>query len=430
MAVAHSALLSLLLTALTLTSYHRYGSRERATSSVSEERGDHDGNLTVYAMAVGQGDGNIILCPNGRDLIIVDMGAVPAYMYAKSSYGRYLLENRFNVVGNNMRIHIVVTHPDEDHFNFLQHSIDSLTLGLISEIVLGGKFEEYLLSYQFQLKTHKFKDWIRDNEAILPVYIVNNGSECFGNSNCTLTPVTPAAKEKDKKYAVAGSNRWQFCGDGVNITVLGANIFAPSKRSKKIGVSKPRKNEESVILKVAYKQWSLFLSGDFEGVRQQKKLLSHWPPSTLQSTYYKVAHHGAWTNLNQANIPDLLRAIRPRRAYVSQAHPLVTAITMHPKCQVIDNLINLKSIEKIDSSNYIACYRNTRKKNITYGPIEQILGYAIYETCRYYNYSSGCQICQDIEIMTDGYSDYTTYRSVPDEYVNPTKKNCWKSLKA
>ena len=417
MAVVYPALLSLMLMALTLTSYHHYSSHERASSSVSEQEGG-DRNLTVYAMAVGQGDGNIILCPNGRDIVIVDMGS--SHFYANKSYGGYLLK-KFGALKNNTSIHVVITHPHKDHFNFLQHSIKGPTLGLVKEIVLGGKFTEYPHSRSYS----KFKDWIIDNGRVLPVYMINNGSECFNNTDCKLTPVTPAAVEKDKKYTVAHSDRWQFCGSDVNITILGANICVLKSRSK--NVCKSNKNVESVVIKIIYKRWSLFLSGDFEGINQQEELMKHWPHPMLQSTYYKVAHHGAWTTGQKANLPKLLKAINATRAYVSQAHPLVVPTYTHPKCEVIDNLINLASIEKIDSWNYVACFRNTTRK--LYGQIEYKLGYAIYETCRYYDYSSRCQTCQDIEITTDGYGDYTVYRNVPDEFVNPDSKNCRKPYK-
>ena len=120
MAAGYAALLSLLLTVLSLTSYH-YSGRERATSS-----GSHvERNLTLYAMAVGQGDGNIILCPNGRDVLIVDMGADKRARYTEFNYGAFLLEEKFEVVKNKMRIHIVISHPHVDHYNFLPQSIDN-----------------------------------------------------------------------------------------------------------------------------------------------------------------------------------------------------------------------------------------------------------------------------------------------------------------
>ena len=31
--------------------------------------------MTVYTVGVGQGDSNNIVCPNGKDILLVDMGA-------------------------------------------------------------------------------------------------------------------------------------------------------------------------------------------------------------------------------------------------------------------------------------------------------------------------------------------------------------------
>ena len=398
--MVYPALLSLMLLALTLTSYHRYSSHERASSSVSEQEGDR--NLTVYAMAVGQGDGNIILCPNGRDIVIVDMGS--SHIYANKSYGGYLLK-KFGALKNNMSIHIVITHPDEDHYNFLPASFpnnDKLTKS-IKEIVLGG-------SYKVYEEKKGFRPWLHNMSRIIPVYTVNNGDECFGNSACSWTPVSTAAIKKTKKPP--SKDLWQFCGDSAHITVLGANICAKTQCNNI--------NGRSIILKLVYKEWSLFLSGDFEGEDQQMKLINK-SQSMLKSTYYKMAHHGAWM-AKKANLPELLKAISPRRAYVSSAHPLVSRYS-HPKCETIDHLIKLGSVNETNSQNYIACCRKAIRSRC-YLPELKLGFYAIYETCRYYNKKCDCQICQDIEITTDGYNDYTVYRSVPTEFVNPSPKNC------
>ena len=412
MAVAHSALLSLLLTALTLTSYHQYGSRERATSSVSEGRGD--GNLTVYAMAVGQGDGNIILCPNGRDLIIVDMGAKGS-QFTNRVYGAYLLKEKFKVVKNQMKIHIVITHPDDDHFNFLPFSIDSQILPLVSEIVMGGNFEEYPKS---------FKNWM-DNTSV-PVYTVNNGSECFGNKDCSWTPNSFSALYNDVvRMESTSSDRWQFCGSDVNVTVLGANICAFNKQELKKNnyvctkAVATNKNARSIVMKLTYKDWSILLSGDFEGVDQQKKLIDHWS-TKLQSTYFKVAHHGAWTE-KKANSFELLNVVRPKRVYLSQAHPIMTLCFnfMHPRCEVIFNLLMVDSIEMVDSSarnsSMIVCYEDWGGEE---GDILEVFGYSMYETCREYDVGSDKQICRDIVITSDGRDDHTVYVDVPDNYVH------------
>ena len=84
--------------------------------------------------------------------------------------------------------------------------------------------------------------------------------ECFNNSDCSWTPVSTAAIMKTNKPA--SDDRWQFCGYNVHTTILGANICD----------SKCTDNGYSI-----------------------KKLMQRWSQSMLHSTYYKVAHHGAWT---------------------------------------------------------------------------------------------------------------------------------------
>ena len=423
MAAVYPALLSLMLMALTLTSYHRYSGRthERATSSVSVESQRGGKNLTVYVMAVGQGDGNIILCPNGRDIVIVDMGASRQYKYTDKSYGGYLLRE-FGALNKN--IHIVVTHPDEDHYSFLPASFpknDKLTKS-VREIVLGG-------SYKVYEEKKGFQPWLLDVSKIVPVYTVNNGDECFGNSACSWTPVSAAAIKMTRKRPIS-EDLWQFCGDDVRIAVLGANICGTKR------CSRMDRNGRSIILKFEYKKWSLFMSGDFEGLEQQKKLMQHWASlqSMVQSTYYKVAHHGSWTSDKQANLGSLLKKIQPKRAYVSQAHPVITYCGnyLHPRCEVIDGLIDA-GIEKIDSSLPVTCW------NDKFGRIEQRSGFAIYETCRQYNTNLDKQICRNIMITTDGYSDHTTYVDVKSQYIflkrpyRPGGKKCpvqeWQELK-
>ena len=403
MAAGYAALASLLLTALTLTSY-RHSGRDRSVSSASAGR-----NLTVYAMAVGQGDGNIILCPNGRDVLIVDMGAKGS-QYATKNYGAYLLKEKFKVVENDMKIHVVITHTDEDHYNFLRESVfeDQDILKQVQEIVIGNKFEKY---------GKRFQGWIEDTANLPHVYTINNGTECFGNRQCAWTLAYPSRDRPMPSMSSIREDPWQFCGDDIDVAVLGANLCVPSSRRVGACVGDSA-NSKSVVLRLAYNEWSLFLSGDFEGVSQQKHFLERWlnVPSMLRSTYYKVSHHGAWT-AKKANSEELLKAVSPKRAYVSQGHPITTFCIkyIHPRCEVLDNLISLNTIDKTTSKNSLICWQDMGK---SFGRLERREGYAIYETCREYDVANDRQICHDIMITTNGRDDHTSYVSVPDDYVH------------
>ena len=350
----------------------------------------HGANMTIYAIAVGQGDGNIIQCPNGRDILIVDMGAtVPRY--ANQSYITSVLKDKFNAASSSKNIHIVVTHSHIDHYNYLQKALDDDILPNVQQIILGDTFENYGTT---------FKTWVK--ASISNVYTVNGEQKCFGNTACKLTRVPGTGLGK---HGVLATDPWQFCGTtgGMKITALGANIGTTP-------------NSRSIILKIVYNKWSLFMAGDFEMVTPQEELVSNYPNGELKSMYYKVAHHGAWTS-KKPNLPALLAEIQPSRVYMSQGLPNMSKFH-HPSCDTVNNLRDIGSIVKINKNSnapFVCWLHNTSKVDVSSG-----LGVAIYETCR--SYDGTDQVCEDIMIESNGVADYTRYIRVPRQYLFDKKK--------
>ena len=349
--------------------------------------------MTVYAIGVGQGDSNIIACPNGKDILIVDMGATRP-IYVDKSYGTYLLKEKFGVVKNNMNIHVLISHSHIDHYSFIKSALDEELTPLVSEVVLGGQYDNYGKS---------FKEWLSTN--INRVFSVNGEKSCFGNTDCEWTPLyTVSDQSTNATTSASGRKRdpWQFCGKEVDITVLGANIGNTP-------------NSRSVILKIAYKEWSLLLSGDFEGVTAQKNLWLNWQNSTMKSTYYKMAHHGAWTDF-KANLPALLARIQPRRVYISQGYPEISQYR-HPNCESIQNLEDIGTIDTINSNENKPFVCWSGDSNDGKSVVKKGFGLAIYETCRKYDAKTKTQTCQDIMIQTNGKQDSTRYVDIPPRYV-------------
>ena len=346
--------------------------------------------MSVYAIAVGQGDSCIIQCPNKQDVLMIDMGATYP-QYIDPSYITHLLKDQFNAADSGKRVHVVISHSHTDHYSYLTKALDSDLLANVQEVILGGNFTNYRSSVQ---------TWLQENVDNL--YTVNNQNKCFGNTDCTLTSPQTGAPVKVWREGVAVSDPWQFCSSStVKFTVLGANI----------GASTP--NGQSIILKIQYSSWSIITSGDFEMVTPQQELMEAWPASTFKSNYYKVAHHGAWTT-KKPNIPALLDLIQPQKVYISQGYPELSQFH-HPDIQTYENLIALSSIVEIsNSTNMPFVYWDVNKVVTMTGG----LGRAIYETCRQYNPSSKTQVCQDIWITTDGKTDKTQYVDVPSEYLH------------
>ena len=344
-------------------------------------------NLTLYAVAVGQGDCNIIQCPNGKDILIVDMGAKDT-QYASHEYVTNLLKTKFQAASSGKRIHMVISHSHIDHYNYITAVMDDDLVANVQEIILGDTFAHYSTSFQ---------NWLTDK---LPnsVYTVNDEDKCFGNDNCKPTPVSGLLGGSPTHTKMAAVDPWQFCGDDVKISVLGANIGTTP-------------NSRSIVLRLVYNQWSLFMAGDFEMVTPQKELISQYPNGEMKSTYYKVAHHGAWTTTKQPNLPLLLAEIQPQSAYMSQAYPNCSQFH-HPNCQTIKNLEAIGSIGKINANlnSPFVCWDGTRVV------VQNGMGLAMYQTCR--SYSASGQVCQDVWVEADGRYDTTRYIDVPAMYVS------------
>lgn len=352
-----------------------------------------EASMSFYAIAVGQGDSCIIQCPNGKDIVIVDMGGTQP-QYIIPSYITHLLKDRFHAADSGKNIHIVVSHSHTDHYSYFTRAVDSDLLPNVRQVILGGEYADY---------GKTFRAWLETN--VDDFYIINNGDGCFGNTNCTLTHATsgkPAYVRRNFTEGVAVSDPWQLCGSTtVKFTVLGANL----------GNSQ---NGQSIVLKIKYSTWSMLMSGDFEMVTPQRDLLAAWPASTFKSSYYKVAHHGAWTE-KQPNLPELLDVIQPQRVYISQGHPQLSKFH-HPNSVTIDHLEALDSIVKIDgSTNAPFAYWDNDKQ--VYVDMEEGMDRGIYETCREYFPGNGTQLCHDIWITTDGHKDETTYMAVPRQYL-------------
>lgn len=348
-------------------------------------------DMSFYAIAVGQGDSCIIQCPNGRDVVMVDMGATSP-QYINPDYITYLLKERFNAAKSGKNLHVVISHSHTDHYSYVSRALDSDLLVNLREVILGGNYSNYGAT---------LPKWLEQN--VKNVYTVNNQKKCFGNTNCTLTSPLTGAPVRVLRDGATVSDPWQLCGSTtVKFTVLGANIGNTE-------------NGQSIVLKIKYYSWSMLMSGDFEMVTPQQELMEAWPASALQANYYKVAHHGAWTT-KKPNLPDLLDLIRPQKVYISQGHPYLSKFH-HPDIQTYENLIALDSIVKISpSSNSPFVYWDDDDKDFV--TLKSGLGRAIYETCRQYIPSNNTQVCQDIWIQTNGHTDTTTYVHVPTQYLH------------
>ena len=128
---------------------------------------------------------------------------------------------------------------------------------------------------------------------------------------------------------------------GVNIIIVeaGQTIKIDKEVTLKIlwptKVSNNSMNENSIVAKLEYKNFSMLFTGDI-GEKTENKLLEIYSQNMLKSTILKVAHHGAKTSSNI----NFLNTVMPQIAIIGVGKNNKFG---HPDESVIENLTKIKS---------------------------------------------------------------------------------------
>ena len=156
--------------------------------------------LRVYAVPVGQGDCTFIECPNGN-IVVFDCG---------SSGGNRMTANQIqNWLGANINsvVAILITHPDRDHYNYLdQIQWNNVN---IRAVIIGSTPGRYgNLGNWLNFWNNQGKLYGIGTAPTLP------GTRCIGNCIVGNGAVTIST---------------DFCNDpNIQFDILAANVRAPS----------------------------------------------------------------------------------------------------------------------------------------------------------------------------------------------------------
>ena len=228
-----------------------------------------DGDLHVHFFDVGQGDAALITTPDGRQVLVdggPDTNSATAAISGAVSGGDRSLDL------------VVLTHLDADHARGLLEVLDRFEIGAV---LVGKDTPAAAMNAQWQGELN------RQQMAAVQVY---------------------------DGYQID-------LGSGVVIDVLNPSADAIDSRV-------PASNNDSVVLRLAYRAISFLLTGDVES--EAESLLARHD-SEVASTVLKVAHHGSKTSSTSA----FLDRVSPSAAVVSvgQANPFG-----HPNPQVLERL--------------------------------------------------------------------------------------------
>jgi competence protein ComEC len=218
----------------------------------------HNDRLEVVFLDVGQGDGIVIRCPNGRTILIDGGLRTPEYDAGESVLLPFL---RFKGV---KKVDVVVaSHPHNDHIGGLITLLDHVSVGHFLD---GGQ----------------------------------------GYRSETADLLSELVKRKGIHYHRVEAGDSLVGLGGVEGVILHPTPFFVSSD----GEGPDGLNNGSVVLRLEYAGRTLLLPGDAE--RETDPTLLMWG-ERLRATILKVAHHGSQTS----STPAFLDAVRPEVAVVS-----------------------------------------------------------------------------------------------------------------
>jgi competence protein ComEC len=116
---------------------------------------------------------------------------------------------------------------------------------------------------------------------------------------------------------------WHKTGDTFDFGATSIRVLAPTLDPV---TQAWRENDDSLVLKISYRDTSALLEGDAE--RQTEREISREQP---QAALLKVGHHGSATS----TIPELLAAVQPKFAVISVGARNVYG---HPRQEVLNRL--------------------------------------------------------------------------------------------
>lgn len=94
-------------------------------------------------------------------------------------------------------------------------------------------------------------------------------------------------------------------------------------------------NNNSIVAKLNYKNFSVLLTGDIEEIAEKQILEEYKNTDILKSTILKVGHHGSKTSSTQ----EFLEKIKPKIALIGVGKNNTFG---HPNDGVLERLVNLR----------------------------------------------------------------------------------------
>jgi beta-lactamase superfamily II metal-dependent hydrolase len=199
--------------------------------------------LTIHFMDVGQGDGTLVVCPNGST-ILIDSGSLSG---RSPDEVREYLWKQIEPVGGDID-YLVVSHPDADHYNLLPELLDEISIG-----------QAWYVADRADYADKEVFDWLKTTPAAA--------------NRLTAEYFDPQAR----------ANPNINCGPA-KIWILAAAVEHPASR----------KNAMSIVVLVRLGDFEAVITGDATHATENM-ILSRYPATWLDIDVLRAGHHGSLT---------------------------------------------------------------------------------------------------------------------------------------
>ena len=249
--------------------------------------------LEVHTLPIGQGDCNIIYCPNRQDAVLFDCGSTSSRDHPRLS--PEFIQDKF--LSKVQHLTIMLSHGDQDHYNYLPRmfpvSNSASWRSKIQKIIIGGNKGDYSCT------SAQIKPWLSEVQRLhIPI------------EEAVEQTILNLCNDKSIHFHIISANKGNL------------------------------KNEKSIVMKLSQDGCasSLLFTGDMEHNAANDLATTEPYKTQLRSTHYKVAHHGASSRANKEN---WVAIIRPLEAHISSAY---IGSYGHPRCDAVRQIMNVGSI--------------------------------------------------------------------------------------
>lgn len=233
--------------------------------------------MQIHFIDVGQGDSTLIITPR-HQTILVDGGGSENFDVGKNTLIPYLLDKGITKLN-----YVFISHFDVDHVKSILTLLETMKVKQVVITKQGETSENYEM----------FQKIVKEKQS--KVLIVKKKEEIEIEPKVKFQILWP--KEKQIKENILNNN--------------------------------------SMVTKLTYQNFSMLLTGDIEQIAEQEIVQEYQNTNLLKSTILKVAHHGSKTSSTQ----EFLEQVKPKIAFIGVGKNNTFG---HPNDSVIKRLENLR----------------------------------------------------------------------------------------